>query len=397
MSGKRLLNALGQVDEKYIEESAPTARGRKKRGFVKWAAMAACFCVVITGAVYALTSGDTSGSEDKPILEWSENFKAASYFKYNGKADGASSSSSLDSGAIPYAYARYFSDNREKMETDGVIPEMEDYPLFDCVAHYNEDGRIYSVTFTWGQREDVYSNLSITAGIQAVERIEDTIAIEVDENGNIVETAVTVTERDGIQIVAEGNENRTKTLTFQNDTGWYQVTGSWNDSYESVVELLDWVWENPVDFDLFDMSLGVEYTYLNLDDYPDALADYIPDFEDLGYVLGENNVVLKDGKPISFEGHYYTGGDESAVTDGYYSSKDGWIEIHWYVTAEADYYDLQKSLGDISQLKEQLIADTLSEGSSFAFTIGDFFIQVYTEKAQAHDAWMAVESLVNQG
>jgi hypothetical protein len=204
---------------------------------------------------------------------------------------------------------------------------------------------------------------------------------------------VTVTERDGVQIVAEGNKNRDKTLTFQNDTGWYQVEGSWNDSYESVAELLDWVWEHPIDFDLFDMSLGVEYTYSNLDEYPDALSDYIPDFDALGYVRGENYVTMKDGEPIRFEGHYYTGGDESLVTDGYYWAEDGWTEIHWCVTAEPDYYDQQESLGDISDLSEQLITDTLSDSSNFAFTIGDCFIRVYTKEAQAHDSWLAVESL----
>jgi hypothetical protein len=222
--------------------------------------------------------------------------------------------------------------------------------------------------------------LSITAGYQEVQMVQDCIAVEVDEDGNIVEPAVTVTERDGVSIVAEGGENRDKTLTFQNNTGWYQVAGSWNDSYESVAELLDWVWEHPVDFDLFDMSLGVEYTYSDLDEYPDALADYIPDFAPLGYVLGENYVGLKDGKPIRFEGHYYAGGD-------------GGTEIHWCVDTELDPYYQQESLGDISQLTEQRITDTLSDSSSFAFTMGDCFLQVYTKEAQAHEAWLAVASL----
>jgi hypothetical protein len=280
------------------------------------------------------------------------------------------------------------------MEEDGIIPEMPDHPLFDCIGRYNEDGSIYSVTFTWHQRGDAYSDLSITAGYQEVQKIQDCIAIEVDEDGNIVEPAVTVTERDGVSIVAEGNENRDKTLTFQNGTGWYQISGSWNDSYESVAQLLDWVWEHPIDFDLFDMSLGVEYTYSDLDEYPDALADYIPDFDALGYVRGDNYVGLKDGEPIRFEGHYYTGGDESLVKDGIFSSEDGWRELHWCVDTELDYYYQFESLGDISELSEQLIADTLSEGGSFAFTIGDCFIQVYTKESQAHDAWLAVESLM---
>jgi hypothetical protein len=389
MRKEDFVEVLGDINENYVKE-AETVKKSRKPAWMKWGAAAACLCLVVVGAVYLLAPG----SSGKPVLEWSEGFRAANYFKYNNKMEATSSSSSSDSIAVaPYAAERYFSDNREQMEADGVIPDMKDHPLFDCVARYNEDGSIFSVTFTWHQQGDVYSNLSITAGYQEVETIQDCIGVEVDEDGNIVEPAVTVTERDGVQIVAEGNKNRDKTLTFQNDTGWYQITGSWNDSYESVVELLDWVWEHPVDFDLFDMSLGVEYTYSNLDEYPDALADYIPDFDVLGYVRGDNYVGLKDGEPIRFEGHYYTGGDESLVTDGYYWAEDGWREIHWCVTVEPDYYDLQESLGDIPKLTEQLITDTLSEGSSFAFTIGDCFIKVYAKESQAHEAWLAVESL----
>lgn len=49
-------------------------------------------------------------------------------------------------------------------------------------------------------------------------------------------------KRDGVQIVTTGTQNTDKTINFQNETAWYQITGTWNDSYESVVELLDWVW-----------------------------------------------------------------------------------------------------------------------------------------------------------
>jgi hypothetical protein len=193
---------------------------------------------------------------------------------------------------------------------------------------------------------------------------------------------VTVTERDGVQIVAEGRENQNKTLTFQNDTGWYQIEGSWNDSYESVAELLDFVWEHPVDFDRFDKSLGAEYTYSDLTEYPDALADYIPNFDAIGYTLGENYVGLKDGEPIRFEGHYFADINDSQTV------------IHWCVDMEADYYYQFESLGDISVLTEEIITKTLSEGSSFAFNMGDTFIQVYAKEPQAHNAWLMVKTLI---
>ena len=52
MKGNRILDNLGQVDEKYIEEAAPVTRQHKKKnGWVKWGVTAACLAF----AVYAGT------------------------------------------------------------------------------------------------------------------------------------------------------------------------------------------------------------------------------------------------------------------------------------------------------------------------------------------------------
>lgn len=44
---KRVLNILGQVDEKYIEEAVPCKQTHKKSGWIKWGAVAACLCLVV--------------------------------------------------------------------------------------------------------------------------------------------------------------------------------------------------------------------------------------------------------------------------------------------------------------------------------------------------------------
>ena len=51
MKPERLLRALGQVDDQYIEAAAPGAEKKTNRRWSRWAAMAACFCVVIAAAV----------------------------------------------------------------------------------------------------------------------------------------------------------------------------------------------------------------------------------------------------------------------------------------------------------------------------------------------------------
>ena len=386
MRGHEMLDAIEHLNPAYIEAAAEKPK-TKKTGWLKWGTMAACLCLIIAGAVHMLSPGE----EKSTVLQWSESFPAADYFKYSADDEGVSSSKSISDSAIQYAASRSFSDYRAQMEADGVIPVMPNHPLYSCEVRYYEDGSIFSVTHAWHQRGDTYSDLTITIGYQEVKVIQDCISIEVDENGNIVEPAVTVTERDGIQIVAEGSENRGKTITFQNDTAWYQITGHSRDSYSAVVTLLDWVWEHPVDFEMFAMEKGVEYTGMQLADYPEAFAEQIPDFEALGYFLGEHYLQLKDGVPHAFEGHYYTGVTPKQVEDGNIYEMDGWTEIHWCIDAHPDYYDMQDCMGDISELTQEQVIDALTDGSNFSFMLDSIFIKVYCNDAT--EAWKAVESL----
>lgn len=47
MKNEKLLQTLGQVKEEFIEEAAPTEKGKSSHGWVKWAALAACAALVI--------------------------------------------------------------------------------------------------------------------------------------------------------------------------------------------------------------------------------------------------------------------------------------------------------------------------------------------------------------
>lgn len=52
MKEKRILDMLGQVDSQYIEEANPLAPNIAKRSWVKWCAMAACFCLIVSGILF---------------------------------------------------------------------------------------------------------------------------------------------------------------------------------------------------------------------------------------------------------------------------------------------------------------------------------------------------------
>ena len=48
MKGERIYKSLNLVDEAYIEESAPVIKAGGKGVWLKWVAVAACICLVMT-------------------------------------------------------------------------------------------------------------------------------------------------------------------------------------------------------------------------------------------------------------------------------------------------------------------------------------------------------------
>lgn len=388
MKSERLYAAIGAVEDELLIR-CEAAKKRPLDTWLKYGGLVACFCFIVLGA-YVIFHLATPNPSVKPILHWSSQFSADDYFKYNNnEEDGVSTSNSLADIAIPYAETRSFSDIRSQLESDEVIPAMVNHPLFDCLVNYNEDGSIYSLIFSWHRRGNVYSDLSITAGYQAIEQVQDCILIELDENGNIIEPAVTITERDGIQIVAAGNKNRNKTITFQNERGWYQIEGSWNDSYEAMVLLLDWIWEHPIDFERFTIEAGDSFTYIKLTQMPDAFIGYIPNFSEFGFIEETDTLTLKNGEPYAFEANYVAHADAELVKVSAYYDVEGWTNIHWYITTAPDYYDLQDNLGELHELTEQMVLDALENNTNLAFTWAGYFIRIYSNTPQ--EVWAILE------
>ena len=391
MKSERVLDALGQVSGKYIEEAAPAARTGKMPKWLKWGAAAACFLIVAIGAV-ALFGQNGIGSH--AVLQWSNTFRPEDYFKYrSADADVAYHGSAIADSDLPYAQSRFFSDKRAQFEADGIILVMEDHPLFDCIANYNSNGSLFDVELSWSRRGEraEYSDLKIVAGQQKVELIEDCIYIEIDEHGNIVEPAVTVTNRDGVQIVAECRGDQQKIITFQNESGWYQITGSWGDDYDSVVLLLDWIWEHPLDFTQFSMDAGDNYTYTAISEHPDAFAEYLPDFEAYGFYEAETSLTLKNGVPVSFEGHYAAHADKELIEADNYYDVPGYTKMHWCFETEPDVYDLERCVGDLNELTEQTVLDVLAKESSIAFNWEDNVVIIYPDSP--YEAWELIASL----
>lgn len=387
------LNAMEHIDSSMIDE-AEAYKGTKKGGtWVKWAATAACLCLILIGAVTA-----QSGNQANTVQNWRTGYSANSYFKFCN-SDVAEDSSDMDSiadCAIPYDQSRNFSDRRSELEANGVIPMIASHPQFTFVTRYNKDGSVYCVELLWCRRSadglKEYSDLKVVAGHEEVPFINDCICIELDKDGHVIEPAVTVTERDGIQIVARGRDDAEKSLTFQTENGWYQISGSWNDSYDAVVDLMDWFWDYPIDFAQFPMEAGDNYTGATLSEFPDAFKEYLPNFAEFGFVEEAAYVSLKNGNPVHFEGNYVAHADAEKVKNQEYNDGEGITRMHWCILAEPDVYDLEGNLGDINSLtREQVDRILENEDNKVKFIQDDLLVIVYPDSPD--EAWPLIASL----
>lgn len=398
MKANDLLDVIGNVDDSIIAEAEKSRKPSTTR-WTKWAVAAACLCLVIGGIFYIANTIDRS---ENHIQIWKTSYTAADYFKYADKGEGQfAESKSIADSAIQYTESRDFSDDRSLMEENGVIPIMESHPLFYLQANFNDDESIYSIVMSWHRRDlhdlENYSDLSVIAGYKDVSEIGDCVFVEVDEDGTVLEPAVTITERDGIQIIARGRENQGKTITFQNETGWYQIAGSWNDSYEDVAALFEWFWNHPIDFSQFKKDDGDLYMYTTLKEMPDAFSDSLPDFSAYGLVCGYSTVTLKNEQPVAFEAVYVSEVTEEQAENGEYKAgENGIVQIHWCLKTEPDYYDLEGCIGEIKSISEDQILkltppDNVTTQTKIQLRQGDYVVIIYT--TDISQAWKLIESI----
>lgn len=377
MKSKRLLNGIGEIDEKYIAEAAPGAKKTARLAWTRWTAAAACLCLIVGGAVY-LAGNRKAGSD---VQQWSASISAGDYFRNSGSAQGGmSEAASLV--MPPYAVKVSLDGLRGELEQDGVLPAMPEHPEQSFQTEYNGDGSLYKVTFLWmrrGNGRDDYSDLKLTVSPEELHELSDVNVIQPDSEG------VTTTERDGILIYAEGGEKDGKTLSWQTEQGWYQITGSWNDSYADVIALLDWFWAHPLDIGRFDTPAQGTFVFSDRAEQPDAFGNQIPDFAALGYAAETEIVNLglhfESVIPVWFDG-VYTRGD---------------TRIRWTVSIGADADAWAACLGQPDELTEEAVCAAISEKQSLNLFFFDqstpCMATLLVEQGTGADAWQIVQTL----
>ena len=144
MRADLILDSLEYVDASLIEH-ADRFSPRKRRSWKAWAIAAACFCLVIGGAI--LFRGQRADAPS--VQQWSASMGAGAYFRNSGKpAQGAASPASFATLVMPpCAMEVSRSDERGALEAEGVLPEMPEHTEHSFRAAYNGDGSLYKVVF----------------------------------------------------------------------------------------------------------------------------------------------------------------------------------------------------------------------------------------------------------
>ena len=358
--------------------------------WLKWGIAAACVCLIAFGAGMLLRNrAQNAGGQ-----QWTASMRAKDYFKNSGKGK-APDSGEASIVMPPYAVQVLMSDDRSVLEAQGILPEMRNHPDQSFSAEYNGDGSLYKVSFWWMRRGehgiDEYSDLIMTAAPRELHEVTDTISSQMDSNGDILPEYITATIRDGITIYAAGQEHMEKTLTWQTDEGWYRITGSFHDSYEDMIVLLDWFWEHPLHLARFSTPPDGTLESFSRGEQPDAFAGQIPGFTASGYTAEKELIHTGDvfGKnvPVWFDGEYIRGE----------------TRIRWTVSTGADRDAWADCLGRPGEITEEKIRSALSGKNCFHVFLDidriydvPYMAELTLEQGTPEDVWELIQTLAQK-
>ncbi len=378
-----VLDSMEYIDADLIEHAGRVSQ-RKHWSRIALAAAAACLCLVIGGAI--LFRGRQADAPE--VQQWSESMQAGDYFKNSSEKKQGASSSSASLVMPPYAVEVSIDNTRGALEAEGVLPMLPEHTEHSFRVEYNGDGSLYKVEFWWMRRSegslDVYSDLKLTAAPKELHEVSDVVVVRLDESGNPLAPEVKATLRDGVAIYAEGSENEHKTLTWQTAQGWYQLSGSFKDSYEDVIALLDWFWAHPFDLDRFGTLPEGSIIFSSREQQPAAFLGQLPDFAALGYTAETEkvNLGLRLGEmtPVWFDG-IYTRGE---------------TRVRWTVSTGADADDFAACLGRPAEVTEQKLTGALAKnGYVNLFFDLPCMATLRMENGTAADAWEIVQLIAN--
>lgn len=350
-----------------------------------------CKYIVLVAAVafILLVGGVTvwrirlSAEQDDAMQKWNQDFSATDYFTNSLENGNGPDFSQVQGCFVGYPKSRDFSDERKLLEADGVIPLMDEHPLFYCVTNYSDEETLDHVSFQWNAYHDAgNSRYLVVVGEMVWEQVDDYICVNTSDGEMALAPTMTVTERDGIQIMAGGGPDRDKLMVFEKDGLWYYIEVAWEDNYEDIVMLMDWFWEHPVDMarfaggDVFTAAVDEEVE-------PEWFSGYLPELSLWGEIRDSSvSVRFKNGELYSYS--------------AWYQMQD-YRSLSWYIETEPDYYRQQEILGQLEEVDKEAVVAAMEAEGSVTLRYGDYCIIVSPgADTLAEDAWELIAYLKSQ-
>lgn len=334
-----------------------------------WIAAALCLCaallpVFLTRGISLFGVGSPSGgmeaSKYAQYQEWHEGFAPEDYFKFNplegqGKT-GIYLIDGLNNGTPVYEGLDVLDpEDENQLSFTRVVNNTQTAPMLEtqCLragATFREE-EATEARYLWedmipraGEYTDFTSDrvyVVVGAKKQRWDKFERYVNSSMSE---------TVTTRDGVEIRATGQVGFEKALWFTKDGYWYKLYGDPDISPEFLAEVLDWLWAGNADPDLLDKYSGDVYTIRecrkNFDDLVSVLpiGKYIPTDSRWCPELDSISLTNVNGSSIAAQCNYRAG--DKAVG-------------HWriYKTNDLDLWEGQDSLGQLSDITREQIAD----------------------------------------
>lgn len=195
MKERKLLDAIGMADEKYVSEAAPTGKKRLRHPF--YIAIAACLCVVLAVSVVGVTmwngsdepekgnndsnieqspienngTEDSIGEDGNQISDYSGVIKVLdNYYDYlNSLPPSNSGGTTDDDGDFAQKQEQYVevTDNQEQGIVEGDLIKRSDHYVYSLYMQHNYNSRQNRVFVS------VYSIAGVSSKKEAVLEIEN--------------------------------------------------------------------------------------------------------------------------------------------------------------------------------------------------------------------------------
>lgn len=291
-----------------------------------------------------------------------------------------------------YFCDRYFSHQRERLVSEGLIPDMDEDYIFTCGAYYLDGGGVEALRLSWGRGGQWSVAVAVSTVSSEAEQFLSTYNYEHERDP-------LVTERDGVDIVCVGDNGEDKCMRYYKDGVWYQIYGRDEATYEEMVKVLDFFFENPVDFTGFSEEKGALKHVSYVSKPPKEFQGYYPTreltelcppmtAEQTLYMLDEDAYRLSISYEWDVEGTVLVGWDVYDMR--YRSSIDDWYE--------------RDSAGRLEDLTREDVAAYIEEHffpyqNELVFSWGQNYVVVaaLTNEAEPGDVWELLRTLREEG